>query len=175
MNSNLDVVKATNPILEIQLYLRDIAESNPSIPKIMPNGIYDTQTQNSASEFQRINNLPVTGEVDFATWNAIILEHNRATHIIKMPSNVCCFPGSIKEYKLGEEGNLICILQILLKSYNKKYKNYPDVKFTGVFDIQTESALKEFQKCSKLPITGILDRQTWNTLNKINEICKLYE
>lgn len=175
MNSYLDVIKASNPILEIQFYLKDIAQHNPEIPMIIPSGAYDAKTQRAVSEFQRMFDLPITGKIDFATWNAIQKEHSNLIHKINMPSNVCCFPSNIDEYKKGDECNLICILQVLLKNYNKKYKNYPGVEITGIFDEQTEVAIKQFQKCSNFPVTGKLDRKTWNVLNKINETCKLYE
>ncbi len=175
MKSTLDVLKAANPIFEIQINLRDIAEYNPDIPMIIPTGTYDAQTQRAVSEFQKNLNLPVTGTVNFMTWSAIMAEHKKTIQNKKEPSNVCCYPSNINEFKIGDKGNLIYILQILLKNHNRKYKNYLDVQLTGLFDEQTEAALKEFQKYSKLPVTGILDKQTWNTINKINSICKLYE
>ena len=175
MRSFLDVIKAENPILEIQFNLRDIAQNNPEIPMIIATGTYDTQTLNAIREFQRVYNLPVTGKVDYETWKSIIREHNISAHNINMPSSVCCFPTNSKEYKKGDKANIIYILQIVLKNYHNKYKNYEDVQLTGVFDEQTETIIKKFQKCSNLPVTGTLDRQTWNTLNKINETCNLCE
>lgn len=175
MKSYLDVIKASNPILEIQFKLKDIAQHNPDIPMIIPTGTYDPQTQRAVSEFQRIFNLPVTGKVDYATWNAICKEHSDTIHKIMLPSSVFCFHDNINEYKKGDECNLVYILQIIFKNYHKKYKNYSDIQLTGIFDEQTEAAIKEFQKCSKLPVTGSLDRKTWNILNKINEACKLYK
>ncbi|MGD9568321.1 MAG: peptidoglycan-binding protein [Sedimentibacter sp.] len=175
MKSLLDVIKAENPILEIQFNLRDIAQNNSEIPMIIPSGTCDSQTLNAVKEFQRIFDLPITGKVDYATWKTLIIEHKNSAYNINMPSNVCCFPANSKEYKKGDNDNVIYILQIILKNYHNKYKNYADVQLTGIFDEQTETALKQFQKCSNLPVTGILDRQSWNTLNKINETCKLYE
>jgi peptidoglycan hydrolase-like protein with peptidoglycan-binding domain len=92
-----------------------------------------------------------------------------------MPQSVYCYPKSIYEYKRDDEGNLIYILQVILKNYHNKYKNYVDVQLTGVYDEQTEEAIKQFQRYSNLPVTGTLDRQTWNILNKIHNTCILYE
>jgi peptidoglycan hydrolase-like protein with peptidoglycan-binding domain len=175
MKSKLDVVKAANPILEIQFNLRDISQMHPDIPKVFPTGRFDPETQEAVSAFQKNFNLPVTGKVDFATWNAISKEHQKCMHCIKPPQSVYCYPGNMYEYKKGADGNLIYILQIILKNYHQRYKNYPDVRLTGVFDEQTEEAVKQFQKFSHLPVTGALDRETWNLLNKINNTCKLYE
>lgn len=175
MKSKLDVLKANNPILEIQLKLRDISHVIPDIPTVLPTGKYDTQTQVAINEFQKKYNLPVTGSVDFITWNELNNEHKNYMHCINVPRNVCCFPNNIQEYKREDSGHVIYVLQIILKNFHIKYKNYPDVNLTGVFDEQTEKAISQFQKCSNLPVTGILDRRTWNILNQIHEICRLYE
>lgn len=175
MKSKLDIVKANNPILEIQLNLRDIAQVHSDIPKILTTGIYDAETQNAVKIFQRKFNLPVTGKVDLITWKEILKEHNCCMHKINPAQSVSCFPGQILEYKLGDESKLIYILQIILNNYANKFKNYEVVQLTGIFDEQTEKAVKKFQKLSNLPVTGSLDRITWNYLNKINHTCRLYE
>lgn len=174
MKSKLDIIKAANPVLELQLNLSDIAMNNSDIPTIIPTGIFDQQTQNTIIAFQGKFNLPVTGKVDYETWNAIRKEHSMAAHNINMPSSVCCFPQNLKLCKMGDECYTIYILQIVLNYFHNKYKNYPNIQLTGIFDEQTETAVRQFQKLSNLPVTGIVDRQTWNLLNKINETCKLY-
>lgn len=175
MKSKLDIVRAANPTLEIQLYLRDISESYPDIPRVIPSGIYDSHTQKAVMEFQKKFNLPITGTVDFTTWNAIVKEYRSCIHCTKSPSSVTCFPSKMQEYKKGDKGNMIIILQTILKSYKKYYKNYNDIELTGEFDDQTEEAIKNFQKLSGIPVTGVLDRKTWNTLNTINKTCHLYD
>lgn len=175
MKSRLDIVKAANPILEIQFNLRDIAQVHNDIPKVFPTGRFDSETQEAVIAFQKKYNLPATGKVDFSTWNAILNEHKICVHCIKPPQSVYCFPNNVYEYKKDDDGNIIYILQIILKNYQNKYKNYVDVHLTGIFDEQTEEAVRQFQKFSHLPVTGILDRQTWNLLNKINNTCHLYE
>ncbi len=175
MKSKLDDIKSSNPILELQFCLRDIAQVHKEIPSVFPTGVFDKKTEESVKEFQKKYNLPVTGKVNFLTWNKLMDEHKDCMHHINAPSSVGCYPSNVNEYKKGDSGNLIYILQIILKNFNNKYKNYSDVQFTGVFDEQTESALKQFQKYSNLPVTGVLDRKTWNIMNKINDVCKLYE
>lgn len=175
MKSHLDVVKAANPILEIQLYLRDLSQLHPEIPIVYPIGSYDSKTQNAVREFQKKFNLDITGKVDLITWNAILKEHKNCIHCLRTPYSVSIFPNNVSEYKRGDTGNLIYILQIILRDYKRKYNNYVDVNLTGIFDEQTEKAIKQFQKFSNLPVSGILDRKTWNILNQINETCQLYD
>lgn len=175
MKSRLDAVKAANPILEIQFILRGIAQVYPEIPMVSTTGRFDTETQKAVMEFQKKFNLPVTGKVDFITWNALMKENGYCLHCTKTPNKVACFPNDKTEYTKGDTGNFIYILQIILKNYSRKYRNYTDVNLTGVFDEPTEEAIKQFQKYSGLPVTGVLNRQTWNILNEINEICQLYD
>jgi len=101
MKSKLDILKAANPVLELQFYLNDIAKNNPGIPAVLPSGIFDQQTQNAISEFQRIFNLTVTGEADYETWNTIRREHSMAIHNINTPGSVFCFPQNLNQCKMG--------------------------------------------------------------------------
>lgn len=175
MKSKLDTIKNANPLLEIQFKLRDISYVNSCIPKVFPMGVYDFRTQEAVRFIQKENNINETGKINFETWNAIMNEHKKCKHCIDTPQGVNCYPRNILEYKKGDECSLVFILQIILKDYHRKYKNYVDVQLTGVYDEQTEKAIMQFQKYSNLPVTGILDRQTWNLLNKIHNICILYE
>ncbi|WMJ78896.1 MULTISPECIES: peptidoglycan-binding domain-containing protein [unclassified Sedimentibacter] len=175
MKSKLDAVKAANPVLEIQFKLRDISNIHQDIPKVLPTGKFNGETELAVKEFQKKFNLPATGKVDFSTWSTLNKEHANCMHCINTPSPVCCFPKNVESYKRVDSCNLIYILQIILKNYHKKYKNYPDIDLNGVFDERTEEAVKMFQRSSYLLETGKLDRQTWNLLNKIHEICNLYE
>ncbi len=46
-------------------------------PSVSINGIYDNDTENAVSEIQRINGLPMTGEIDKDTWNALSREYEK--------------------------------------------------------------------------------------------------
>lgn len=164
----------SNPILEIQLYLNDIARIYPEIPSVYPTGIYDERTRNSVMEFQKYFSLPVTGVVDLATWEKIISEHKICLHGINVPTSVSCFPSNISEFKLNDQHNCIYMLQIVLNNFRRHYPNYIEVPITGIYDERTEDAVKQFQQLSGLPVTGVLNRITWNTLNLINDTCRLY-
>ncbi len=52
-------------------YLSYIARVFFDIPAVAQNNIFDLRTQNAVREFQRIFELPQTGQVDEATWNTI--------------------------------------------------------------------------------------------------------
>ncbi|MPM13862.1 hypothetical protein SDC9_60222 [bioreactor metagenome] len=65
-----------NSVKLIQDYLNLIRSKYPSIIYLIPDGIYGLNTSSAISEFQKNSNLPVTGKVDEATWNAVISTYN---------------------------------------------------------------------------------------------------
>ena len=55
----------------MQEQLNVIARDYPALPVIRVDGIYGEATGNAVRKFQKIFALPVTGQVDFATWYKI--------------------------------------------------------------------------------------------------------
>ncbi len=49
---------------------------NYDIPQVDVNGLYDTQTADAVREYQRINFLQVTGEIDPLTWDTLAEDYN---------------------------------------------------------------------------------------------------
>ncbi len=59
-------------VQKVQNELNVITSSYPGIPKIYPaNGKYEANTKNTVQVFQRVFNLPITGEIDITTWYKI--------------------------------------------------------------------------------------------------------
>ncbi|MDD4779662.1 MAG: peptidoglycan-binding protein [Tissierellia bacterium] len=164
-----------NPVMEIQLYLREIAQCKPEIPMIYPNGIFDAKTKEAVIAFQKIYNIPPTGKVDLTTWNALVNE-DRLCYIKNKPGSpnrISIFPNNNHTCKLGDECDIVYVIQILLNNIGKKYKN-DIINITGKYDAETEEAVKKFQKSNMLNITGIVDLETWNSLAHINNTCGFY-
>ena len=61
-----------NHVMELQKYLHGISYYNPQIPRIVPDGIYDRETETAIRAFQREYHLPETGRTDMQTWNKLI-------------------------------------------------------------------------------------------------------
>ena len=59
----------------LQLLLLELRVTYDAFEDIVENGIFDDRTEAAIKEFQQANLLPVTGEVDRATWNRIIREY----------------------------------------------------------------------------------------------------
>lgn len=59
-------------INELQRYLHDISYYDPNIPRIIPDGIYGTETSDAVRAFQRQYGLIDNGETNPATWMMIV-------------------------------------------------------------------------------------------------------
>ncbi len=60
----------------LQYMLSELEALYGGMEQISISGIYDTATADAVGEFQRVNLLPVTNEVDLLTWNLIADQHN---------------------------------------------------------------------------------------------------
>lgn len=67
----LTIGSSGDKVRQMQAQLNTIAGDYPAMPVIKVDGIYGSATADAVETFQRIFNLPVTGQVDFATWYKI--------------------------------------------------------------------------------------------------------
>lgn len=156
----------SQPIRSLQTMLRTIAEDTQKIPTVVPDGIYGPTTMAAVTEFQRQENLPLTGITDFTTWERVVERYDTA--IIRRgpaePIEVIWDPG--QEFMIGDEGAYIYLMQTLLIWLSKDNNDIREICHTGQFDQDTQEALVAFQVLAGLPPTGILDRITWKHLSK---------
>ncbi|MFA6146170.1 MAG: peptidoglycan-binding domain-containing protein [Patescibacteria group bacterium] len=67
----------------------------------------------------------------------------------------------VKEFKKGDENEVIRRLQYILSQYPQIY---PEGQVTGVYDDKTVLAVQKFQEKNDLKISGVLDEPTQNKL-----------
>ena len=164
----------TDAVTSIQRYLRRIAESEPTRALlIVPvDGIYDTQTRNALSEFQRLRGLPVTGIVDKLTWDTLFIEYRALVDQKDTRISPDLFPAVPIDYEtdFGENSAFILMLQFLLDELRIAYDTLPIFEQSGTFDMDTSLAVKEFQRINLLPVTGRVNRRTWNAIARAYNI-----
>ena len=68
----------TQPVRSLQTMLRVIAEDDPRLPTVVPDGIYGQSTMQAVAAFQRLYSLPVTGITDQDTWEQIVMVYESA-------------------------------------------------------------------------------------------------
>lgn len=154
------------PIRSLQTMLRVIAEDDPKLPTVVPDGIYGPATMNAISSFQRQYGLPVTGITDQTTWYKVVDVYDRALiRVFKAePIEILMDPGEI--YRLGESNAYIYLLQSILTQLAQENPTILPPEHNGVLDSSTSEALTAFQLLAGLPPTGELDKITWKYLVK---------
>lgn len=171
VNNNQDLIHL-RPIETIQLYLRQLSEYYPEIPQIIPDGVYGPETTAAVKAFQEIFGLPVTGEMDIYTWDLLLFVHNELNKQTAPSEQVQFFPQNIQDQANCQNcflepcdyGNLILILQIMLKEIGKTFSDFNQVELTGYYDLNTTEAVLTFQARNGLEQTGIVNNQTWNRM-----------
>lgn len=163
---------AGNDVEVLQEELNRIARNYPAIPKIAEvNGIFTTATQEAVRAFQDIFDLPVTGEVDKATWYSI----KRYYAGVKSLSELISEGVSLEEAQLPFEGILregsvgvgVSLVQYYLDVIAYFGGLTAIIPINGVYDAATAEAVRDFQRYFSLPETGEVDRDTFNQLSDI--------
>jgi len=154
------------PIRSLQTMLRVIAEDDPRLPTVVPDGIYGPTTMNSVTAFQRLYGLPITGITDQATWEQIVSVYEPALIRIDQaePIEIIMEPGEV--FRLGDSNAYIYLLQSILIQLSNDNPTISPPVHNGVFDNPTSEALAALQFLAGLPPTGELDKITWKYLVK---------
>lgn len=152
------------PIRGLETMLRVIAEDDKLIPSVVPDGIYGQEDMNAVSAFQRKYNLPITGIVDQATWDAIAGQYERSIINVDQaePIEIIIDPGQV--YRLGDSDANLYLLQSMLIYLSLFHPTINTPPHNGVLDTPTSDALKGFQILAGLEPTGELDKRTWKYL-----------
>lgn len=156
--------KRNNAVYEVQHYLRFLSKHIIGIPTVTPDGIFGKETEDAVKAFQHIYSLPVTGEVNYTTWNLIYEIYKNVKEDKSPPNPVYVFPLEITAMKRGDEFNEIFILQAIIQKISIRFPNLPSVAVTGSFDKNTEQTVKELQNIFGYEKNGRVDRKTWNKL-----------
>lgn len=154
------------PIRALQTMLRVIAEDDPSLPTVVPDGIFGPSTMTALSAFQRKYGLPVTGVADNDTWDQIYFVYEPALIRVDKaePIEIIMDPGQV--FRRGDSSPYIYLLQSILTQLSNDHSTISPTGHSGVLDAETSKSLAEFQRLSNLPSTGELDKITWKHLAK---------
>ena len=156
------------PVRSLQTFLRKISYSR-DIPPVVPDGIFGGSTTEAVRAFQGLYNLPVTGDVDFDTWNKIVEVWDEVSRETAPPKRLVIFPEEAYIIEAGTEDEYLFVIQGALKGISNNVLNVPGLEVTGVHDSQSVEAVKEVQKIAGMEQTGIIDKETINAINDIYE------
>lgn len=153
-------------IRNLQRYLRQLSYFDRDIEPIAINGIWNDETQNALTVFQRKNRLPPTGVADEQTWNLLFSQYENSLADGAPPSKVPFFPRQPagESLGIGDKSFVVAVIQYMLTELSVLYEGLERVEINGVFDEKTQAAISEFQKRNLFPQSGRVDKRTWDRL-----------
>lgn len=152
------------PVRSLQTMLRVIAESDATLPSVVPDGIYGQQTVTAITAFQRKYGLPATGITDQRTWDTIAAVYEPALTQVDEAQPLYIILDPLEIITENQQHPNLYVVQGMLQVFALAYDGIIAPGVTGTLDIPTSQALRTFQEQSGLPITGQLDKQTWKQL-----------
>ena len=144
---------------EVQEKLRQIGIDRGDGVEIAVDGVYGAETSLAVSQFQRENGLPVTGNIDEQTWNAIVKYYYDLENTLSTSRK---YPGYL--LKNGSRGRNVIYIQNALNAIGGRIPGLTTIRVDGAFGNGTESAVRLFQTYYGLTPDGIVGEQTWNKL-----------
>ena len=161
-----------NPVSAIQRDLNRIRINYPAIPKIEESlGIYNIETENAVKKFQEIFALPVTGNVDKATWYKIKYVYTSVKKLSDLYSEGLSPQEATflyrDELKYGDTGIEVEYIHYYLDAISFVDPDIPHLKTNSVFNDNTKAMVMAFQKKYGLPVTGVITYADWKILQEV--------
>ena len=161
-----------NPVSAIQRDLNRIRINYPAIPKIENSlGIYDRQTEEAVKKFQEIFSLPITGNVDKATWYKIKYVYTSVKKLSDLYSEGLSKQEATflyrDELKYGDTGIEMEYIHYYLDAISFVDPDIPHLKTNSVFNDNTKSMVMAFQRKYGLPVTGVITYTDWKVLREV--------
>lgn len=155
------------PVYNLQTFLRGLSKNDERIYPVIPDGIFGDDTKRSVESFQIAYNLPVTGEADSETWEAIVREYDKYEEFLAPVQGIRIIRNDEVILK-GENHDGIYIIQAMITSLSDKFTNIQAVSITGVYDDETDNEVENLKG-----IFGIDENDI--TKSFINSLVSLYE
>ena len=155
------------PIESMQYSLRSISRVYQNIPGPLVNGQFGAETTASVRAFQQEFNLPVSGQINYATWEMILLVFQNL-ETLRMGNggiNLALVPGETVFWQANDAScdPVISLVQAVLNNMAGDFQNLNKVTPNCEPQVNAQ-AIANFQKLANLPANGILDRSTWNIM-----------
>ncbi|MBR4033620.1 MAG: peptidoglycan-binding protein, partial [Clostridia bacterium] len=155
-------------VLNIQYLLAYVAQFYDQIPEVALDGIYGPATESAVRAFQSYFELPVTGEVDFLTWDTLYRTYLGFIETLPfkyVESRVYPYPGI--PLRLGSESEVVRLMQEYLNYIAEFYPEIPSVSPTGYFGSRTQQAVIAFQRMQGITPSGTVAANTWNEITSL--------
>ena len=157
------------PVRNLQRALRRLSYKYDTIPVVVPDGTYGAQTTEAVRQFQKLFDLPQTGETTAAVWDKIMEEYEKVLAEFTEAKGLMVFPSPSFTIKVGDENEIIPVVLSVMTGIATRYSNFNIVEVASVFTEDGAAAVKQIQKVSGLPETGIVNKATWDMISAIFE------
>lgn len=159
----------SNDVASTQIFLRNISRYYKDVSSVIPDGIFGRKTEKSVKEFQHYFGLPVTGVVNFDTWNKLVETNGFVTEYFAGANCVLVYPETNEDIYPGQQSDFLFVVQAMLYALSKEFANILAPQITGVHDTSSVSSVKSVQNISGLPSSGIINVDFFNALSKLYE------
>lgn len=145
-------------VRQIQTCLNNLSSRYPTIPKLLVDGQFGSNTFNAVVAFQRIFGLTQDGIVGPITWNRIMTECANTGGGTVIPP----FPGT--SLRVGSSGAAVTQIQTCLNNISSRHPSIPRLVVDGQFGNNTRNSVIAFQRIYELAPDGIVGPITWNRI-----------
>lgn len=152
------------PVRSLQTFLRRISQHNTQIPLIVPDGIYEEQTEIAVTEFQKLYGLPPTGITDFYTWKKIVEIYDSIPQTIHLPDIRCLFPHSNYKITPNQSADCLYLIQAMLSVLGNRFPHLGNTEISGTHTPDSVEMVKKIQELSELEPSGVVDVATYNAI-----------
>lgn len=155
-------------VVNVQYLIAYLSQFYNTIPAVTIDGIYGPATTDAVRQVQRTFELPITGNVDLATWDIMYRTYQGflATIPFKyIEGNVLPYPGV--PLRLGSESDSVRVLQEYINYISSFYPEISPVTPTGYFGTQTQRSIVALQNLFGIEPTGTVAAATWNAITDL--------
>lgn len=175
---NRTVLRPGEPVRNLQYFLRTISYYYNTVPAVIPDGIFSDQTREAVMGFQKTFQIPVTGVVDFVTWNKIIAVFNEVYEYKEACSRPMAFPNDTDFFiTLGDNPMCLYIIQAMLRFISMYFANFTELNISGMHDAKSVELVNQLQKLFNIEQNGVIDKKTFDMISALynNNADKTFE
>lgn len=158
------------PVRSLQGMLRTISFQFPSMPRVATDGIFDEKTLEAVMILQRDSGLPVTGVVDFVTWDETRNRYLAAQHELALPYLHSGFPSREHIIHSGDVCLHLFHIQAMFHALSLLLDPLEPTPITGTHSGASVRNTFQLQRAMGVTETGAIDVHTWNHLARLHQL-----
>lgn len=169
-NNDLSTDKALY-VRELQHLLCTVARADSRVPAVDEDGVFGAQTTAAVKAAQACAHLPVTGQVDNATWRAVVRAAAAAEKETEPPLPVYPYAFDTPPLCEGDQNAAVAFAQGMFNALCDRFCNFEKEPPSGVMTDVTCRNVRTLQHAFCCRSTGTLDCAAWNELATAYTAC----